>query len=330
MAGCRVEGGVGAGANSPATAPAPAAQPPAAAPGNAGGGTAAGNADCPNPANHCLLDEQLYFVQKKPWEHGYVYAEVATQTTPADGAGVAQFLSKKSGQQMSSQYYQTTRPVTDVSELAVGQRIVMFHGNAKDRIYRAPETRTDALSKRWWTARITSVAPATSGAYVLVSGGYKIGTDNIRFPDGQPMDTAEVAGTEDAQFLTPNHWLMSMKPLKEGGYTYVYPAAAIAVPSPQTKNEGHFLNLNNGKQGWTQHAWATRPATQADLKVGNRIFMFHGNAKDKIYHGPRSRQEALSKRWWSAVITDDSTAFKGIVTVAGGYQIALDGIRVPR
>jgi hypothetical protein len=34
--------------------------------------------------------------------------------------------------------------------------------------------------------------------------------------------------------------------------------------------------------------------------------------------------------WWTAKITDNSQLYKGVVTIAGKWQVAVDGLRVAR
>jgi hypothetical protein len=293
---------------------------------NAGSGTAPSEA-CPNPDDHCLPDG-IFFASKREWKHGYVYLDAAAQQSPPDGAGVAKFMSRRDGSEMVTKWFYKTRRAQR-NELAVGKMVIMFHDNSRDHIYQAPETRTDALGKKWWMSRIVSVAPLASGNYVLVANGYKVAANNLRYIEGDSSPTITVSGTEDAHFLKDDHWLASEKPLKDRGYQYIDVAAPIQAPTAQTKNEGHFLFLRSGKTLWTAHAWKTRPATQDDMKLGARVFMFHDNSRDKVYQKPADRPSALAKKWWTAKVTDNSTAYKGTVTVDGKYQVAVDAIRVP-
>lgn len=283
--------------------------------------------DCPNPADHCLPTGELYFATKKQWKGGYVWVNLSTMKTPPDSAGEAKFFLKRNGSDLITKWFYKTRPARR-SELAIGQMVVMFHDNKKDRVYRAPDTRKAALGKRWWMSRIVSLAPLGTGNFVLVADGYRVAANNLRLVVGDKSKTTTVASGEDAHFLSTSHWFVSTKPLRNKGYHFLKLAAPITVPSAQTKNEGLFITLRRGNDMWTKFAWRTRPAKKAELKPGLRVFMFHDAKRDGVYNKPAVRHDALAKRWWTGLITDTSTAYKGTVTVAGKYQVAVDNLRV--
>jgi hypothetical protein len=282
------------------------------------------SADCPNPENHCL-DPNDVFVSKRGWNGNYIYVEVAAQQSQPDAAGEAKFFVKRRGEDLTSKWFYRTRAAT-AADIQVGKMVVMLHRGEKG-VYQAPRTRAEAYKHAWWMARITNVNPMSVGNYVIVSGGYRVAVAGLRAIEGDDSKGTTVGAAEDAHFLAPEHWIASDKQLRDSGYQYVYPAAALQAPSPATKNEGEFVNLRNGKVSWTAHAWRTRPATQADLKVGQRVFMLH-RSENKAYQKPRDRLDSFKHAWWTSRIADTSSAYKGVVTVAGGYQVAVDALRV--
>jgi len=316
--------------NYPPQQPPPGEQPPPPGPStdqpppNGGPGAAA---DCPNPADHCLPGGELYFVAKHQWKGNYIWANLATMKTPPDSAGEAKFFLKRNGSDMLTKWFYKTR-AAQPGELKIGQMVVMFHDHNEQEVYLPPATRANALGKRWWMARIISLAPLATGKYVLVSSGYKVAANNTRLIVGDKSKTAAAAAGEDAHFLSPSHWFTSKRPLNARGYQWVELSVPITVPSAQTKNEGEFIRLPQAKDLWTKFAWRTRPATKADLKQGTRVFMFHDANTNGVYQKPPARFNALRQRWWTALVTDTSTVYKGTVTVAGQYQVAVDNLRV--
>ena len=319
--GCQVQSSLGAGGTAPAAPP--PAQP--AAGGSAGGeASTAGNPECPNPENHCLPDGVI-MVANKELSPGYQYVEPANAKGGADATGQAMFFGLRQGKDLTSRWYWETRPAA-AADVQVGRRVFMLHIRAGNT-YHAPRTRQEATSRRWWTATVASVAPMNQG-YVIVSGGYQIATDALRVADSiqNPAVLGNLATGEDGHFLTPDHWLVGKKALS-GNYIYVSAAAAIKAPSAETGGEGQFLSLRDGKVSWSKHAWKTRPATAAELRPGVQVFMLH-QREGKSYRRPKDRTDALGRRWWTAKVTDASQAYKGMVTVAGGYLINIDAIRV--
>ena len=323
VAGCQVYAQPGRTTSNP---PPPLAEAPDSS-GGRGAGVTAPNPGCSTPGNHCLPGGPLYFVGKKAWDGNYGMLSIGVQQSPPDGAGEAKFFLKKDGSEVVSKWFHSTQKA-DPAQLKVGQMAVMFHDNRQSQGYQAPEVDQDAVSKRWWIARIVSLTPVATTNHVIVSGGYKVSVDNIRHVDGDQHETVVVGGTEDPHFLTEDYWLVAKRPLKDKGYQMLQLSAAIAPPSPSTKNEGHFMDIRSGKQVWSGNAWRTRPATSDEIKLGARVYMFHDNRQSSGYSKPASRHDALTSRWWTGRVTDTSTAYKGTVTVAGRYQVAVDNLRV--
>lgn len=319
-AACQVGAGVAPGAQQPAQS-----MPAESGPAEAGGpATATGGPNCPNPENHCLA-EDILFAGKKGYDKGYVYVEPARMTAEPGPSGEATFMSVRNGSSLVTGHYWRTRAARP-DELSIGVLAVMMH-RAKGGFYVAPTTRDEANKRQWWISRIVSNNTLDQG-YVVVSGGYKVNADGIRVIVGDESPTVMAANQEDAHFLQAGHWIVSKKALPEKGYSYASLALAVKPPSGETGGEGHFLLTRDGSYQWTRHAWQTRPATEADLRPGAHVFMLH-RAKGGLYVAPESRVDALARQWWAAKIVDSSELYKGVVQVAGGYKVAVDGLRVP-
>ena len=325
--GCQVKGSLGAGSRG--TAPEP--PPPQAAPADAGhhGGSPGGtggegySADCPNPDNHCLTDD-VVFAADKALARGFIYVDAARMVNEPGSSGQAELLAIRNGANLVTEHFWTTRPAR-TEDLAVGRLAVMIHRSDRG-VYRRPRDRREAESNRWWMARIVSLAPLDRGQ-VVVSNGYVVQADAIRVVDGDSFPTIVVDGQEDAHYLTDSHWIFADKPLPDRNFIYANVGAVIEPPSRRTKNQGHFLDVRTGEALWSGHAWRTRPAGERDVRVGDFVAMVHIGDRG-LYRAPKSREEAMGRRWWIAKVVDTSEMFKGVIGVAGGYKVSLDAARV--
>lgn len=103
----------------------------------------------------------------------------------------------------------------------------------------------------------------------------------------------------------------------------------MVLGSAKTRGEGEFLITATGERKWTKNAWRTRVASAADVKLGAHVFAFDASGSDNVYRPPQDRIEAIHGNWFVAKVTDTGEAFKGIVTVSGGYRVQIKGLRVP-
>ncbi len=285
------------------------------------------SATCANPENHCLPDDKLYFATLRIWNEGYEEVVIADRLTKPDDAGEAKFRIRTTKKEIVTQAFYKTRKAKR-SDLVVGRMVIYFVDNQDGGLRHAPTSTTEATTERWILARIVSIDGLLSGSYVLASGGAKIEAGAIRMILGDKSDTAVERGSVDAHFLRANHWLFTESLLTDNSYQSAFIGLPIEAPSSATKGEGHFILTTTGKQRWTANAWRTRIAKPKDLTLGTRVFMFQDN-KDKVYKAPKTRTQALSDRWWTALITDDSmAAFKGQVQVSDEYLVDAKAIRV--
>lgn len=277
------------------------------------------------PQNHCL-DQDTVFAAEKGWTRRHIYVSPAKIIAPPNASGEANVISLKDGAEMTTQHFWTTRPARR-DELAVGQLAIMVHKKDSDGSYRAPKNRDEAHGT-WWMSRIVSIAPLAQAGEVIVAGGYRINANAVRLVLGDQSATVSVSGTEDQHYLKTGHWIIGDKKLPERRHAYVAVGAPITVPSAETKGDGQFINAKDGHTTWTRHAWRTRPATKADIKLGTYVFMVHKKDQDGNYRAPTSRAEAITSTWWVAKVTDTSELYKNVVQVAGDYRVRLDGARV--
>lgn len=285
--------------------------------------SAGGTPSCDTPNDHCLQPDDVLVSEE--FKSGYVSAQLGKQTAPPNSSGEATFMLLGNGETKTSRVaYRSHRPTP--AEIVVGA-LIATHDSTDDGVYRAPRDRQEAMNNNWFVARIVSVDPLPQG-HVIVSGGYKVSVDALRIVDGDTGPRITAPGAEDAQFVKPEHWLLADGPLPANSYVSAHLAYAIKAPSAATGNEGEFLITHNGERKWSKHAWRTRPATAADVKLGAHVVVFD-TTDDSVYRGPKSRNETLSGNWFIAKVTDTSEMFKGVVTVSGGYRAVVKDLRVP-
>lgn len=319
-AGCRMQTSGGTTTAGGGTEPDPATQGQ-----SGGGGGAVDPASCPDAANHCL-DADVIFTGDSAFEQGYESVHASRQSGQPDAQGEADFLQLGDGKSVRTKYFWKTHRAAP-AEIQVGALVIALD-RAENNVYRAPRTRQEALESAWFLARIVNVDSVAQG-YVLVSGGYRVSTDGLRAVDGDTSPRVQVSGAEDAHFWHPDYYFLASQPLPTQGYESGHLAVAIKEPSPQTNGDGQFINLQTGKIVWSKHAWKTRPAADADLKIGAYMFMMD-RAQDSLYHAPQSREQAITSTWFVAKLVDTKEMYKGAVQVAGGYRVARPGLRVAK
>ena len=96
--------------------------------------------------------------------------------------------------------------------------------------------------------------------------------------------------------------------------------------SPMDGGERRFVALNNGMIFDTAHAWQTRRAKGKDVKKG-ALVLVPDVKEGGIYRAPKTRKEALFNRWWFVRIVKKK---KTSVMVEGGYEVAIEALRVMR
>lgn len=138
-----------------------------------------------------------------------------------------------------------------------------------------------------------------------------------------------VPSDADAHYIQPSDYFIADREFPNSGWIYVYIAKVITAPTAQTKYEGQFMKVQDGKEIWTKYYWKSRIATKADIKIGAVVIMFDGNYQNNIAMPPKNKDEARNENWFMAKITDTTDLYKGYVTVSGGYKVGVDALRVP-
>ena len=292
----------------------------AASPAGGGGGAGAGGG-----AAFAWQDGE-YLVADQAFTSGWVRGWLAKQTTPPGAAGEAGFMLLHDGATKASTHFHKLHPAT-AADLQPGAVIACLDAKGHDNNYRLPQSRDEAMKKPWFLARVVDVTTLPQG-FVQTSGGFFVAVTAAWVVEGDSSPRGQVDPAEDRQFLHADHYIVANGGLPEKDWLRAWVAVPIAMPSAATKGEGHFITTSTGGIAWTAHAWKTRLATAADLKVGTFAFVIDHKDDANAYRNPKSRQEALVSPWFVAKITDTGDLFKNMVTVGGQYKANVDAIRV--
>jgi hypothetical protein len=131
---------------------------------------------------------------------------------------------------------------------------------------------------------------------------------------------------DDDHYIDSDHYFITKEKLTQG-WIYVTLATLKTPATVQTKNEAEFLTVRDGEEVWTKLYYKTRIADKSELKRGLEVILCE-IGDGEVYRAPANKDEALQSGWFMSKITDVSDMFKGYVSVAGGYKIKLDNIRV--
>lgn len=133
-------------------------------------------------------------------------------------------------------------------------------------------------------------------------------------------------GSGDMHYIQADDYFISDRAF-ESGWIRVDLAKMVQTSSPETKNEGKFMDVKDGREVWTTHFWKTRIANQSDLKLGTVIIAFDYE-QGGAYIRPEDQERARTGEWFMAKITDTSTLYQNVVMVSGGYRVKTDNLRV--
>jgi hypothetical protein len=138
-----------------------------------------------------------------------------------------------------------------------------------------------------------------------------------------------VPSDADAHYIQPSDYFISDREFPNQGWIYVYLAKVVTAPTAQTKNEGQFMKVHDGKEIWIKYHWKSRIATKADIRIGAIVISFDDNIIDNVYMAPKNKDQARNGQWFMGKIIDTTDLYKGYVTVAGGYKVDVNNIRIP-
>lgn len=131
----------------------------------------------------------------------------------------------------------------------------------------------------------------------------------------------------DSHFFEDDYIIIAKEPYKSG-WIRVQVAKLETPATSATKGEAKFMLIADGDEAWTKYYYHSRPATEADLKVGKVVFASEAHQdSDGVYLGPENKSETYES-WFMSKITDMSNRHKGYVTVAGNYKVNMNAIRV--
>jgi len=120
-----------------------------------------------------------YFISENGFESGWMRIDLAkmiqapTQETKNEG----KFMDVKDAREIWTSHYWKTR-IAQPSDLKLGTVIVAFDYTDND-IYVRPENQELARTDNWFMAKITDTSTLYQNV-VMVSGGYRVKTDNLR------------------------------------------------------------------------------------------------------------------------------------------------------
>jgi hypothetical protein len=132
--------------------------------------------------------EDAHFLKQDHWiisndalpAKGYKYAQIGApiQAPSAQTKGDGHFINLKDGHSTWTKNAWRTRPATE-ADIQLGTHVFMLHARDRDRSYRAPKDRAEALSGNWWMAKVTDNSELYKGV-VTVAGQYRIQLDGVR------------------------------------------------------------------------------------------------------------------------------------------------------
>jgi len=134
-----------------------------------------------SPALDVPGDEDAHFVSTGLWvagiqplpDKGTVYASLCAEVAPFDG-GEGRFLDLSNGKIFDTAHAWKTR-IAKPKQIQKGVHVLV--PDIKDRaVYRAPQTREEALFNRWWFVKVEKKKKGT----VVVEGSYEVDMDALR------------------------------------------------------------------------------------------------------------------------------------------------------
>jgi hypothetical protein len=175
-----------------------------------------------------------------------------------------------------------------------------------------------------------TTAPASTAAPVSAPGSGTAPTAEPASPSGQPVAPSSTLPAADAR--EDAHWVQAddyfvARHAFTSGWLDVSIAKMKTPPAKGGEGDALFFFIRDGREERSAHFYRTRPATKADLVLGNLLICFDDNRKGKLHQGPRDKDNARPGGWWLARITDLSDLDKGYATLSGSYHCTPDALR---
>jgi len=120
-----------------------------------------------------------YFISENGFDSGWMRIDLAKmiQAPSSETKNEGKFMDVKDAREIWTSHYWKTR-IAQPSDLKLGTVIVAFDYTDND-IYVRPENQELARTDNWFMAKITDTSTLYQNV-VMVSGGYRVKTDNLR------------------------------------------------------------------------------------------------------------------------------------------------------
>ena len=120
-----------------------------------------------------------YFISENGFDSGWMRIDLAKmiQAPSSETKNEGKFMDVKDAREIWTSHYWKTR-IAQPSDLKLGTIIIAFDYTDND-IYVRPENQELARTDNWFMAKITDTSTLYQNV-VMVSGGYRVKTDNLR------------------------------------------------------------------------------------------------------------------------------------------------------
>jgi hypothetical protein len=126
-----------------------------------------------------FIQEDDWFYSDRNFESGWIRVELAKmlQAAAPETRNEAKFMDVKNGQEVWTPHFWQTR-AAQPSDIKMGAVMIIFD-YTRDDVYVRPENQELARTDGWFMAKITDTSTLYQNV-VMVSGGYRVKTDNLR------------------------------------------------------------------------------------------------------------------------------------------------------
>lgn len=128
---------------------------------------------------HFITDDD-YFYSEEKFESGWMYVRIGKmlQSPAIDTKNMAKVMDVVTGNESWTENVWQTRLATS-SDIKLGKIVIIFDRIEGNDLYCKPVDSEEARTGSWYMAKITDTSDLFQNA-VMVSGGYKVKTDNLR------------------------------------------------------------------------------------------------------------------------------------------------------
>lgn len=134
----------------------------------------------PKIDSHYIQSDDYFVAPETLGDRDWIYVKLGKMLTPAspETKNQAQFFMVENGKEEWMPFWVKTRIATK-TDLIPGTLVVIFNDNNRDDVYMEPVDNQQARTGSWFLAKITDNSEIFKG-FVIVSGGYKAGLNNMR------------------------------------------------------------------------------------------------------------------------------------------------------